>query len=337
MTKTDGTTFSDGTTTRTYNYAGGTNTWGYSWVKADDYSFRIISQKSAYTVSGMFLSVKVVIPEDMYLLDDVEGGLCMGVSGAAATNQGFVNTNFDSAGLAAILAANSWNSDGTAKPGVNSASCFANPEASRRFDGFARFEDEEDADPESSRRSTAAAQASCTSNEIDIDEATLQCVSTMQGQGASGMLDSCEEDYCAMGDSVLSAYANTALAEAKLDAAAMGEVTGDEEVTGASSDSSGGSDSNVGIIAGAAVGGVVLIVGIGIAVWWFNRGESTSADPKATTGVDPPGVEKSDPQPSVVEMKSEDVVEMGSDFQPLSVETTTTDGHGKLGVEQTEV
>jgi hypothetical protein len=38
----------------------------------------------------------------------------------------------------------------------------------------------------------------------------------------------------------------------ELDAAAMGEVTGDEEVTGASSDSSGGSDSNVGIIAGNA-------------------------------------------------------------------------------------
>jgi hypothetical protein len=38
------------------------------------------------------------------------------------------------------------------------------------------------------------------------------------------------------------------------------------------------------VAVGAAVGGVVLIVGIGIAVWWFNRGESTSADPKATTG-----------------------------------------------------
>jgi hypothetical protein len=100
--------------------------------------------------------------------------------------------------------------------------------------------------------------------------------------------------------------------------------------TGASSGSSGGGDSSVGIIAGAAVGGVVLIVGVGVAVWWFNRGESTSADPKATTGVDPTTpnpleksedisvmVTKSDPHPlSVIEMKS--------DPQPLSVETTTT-------------
>ena len=38
------------------------------------------------------------------------------------------------------------------------------------------------------------------------------------------------------------------------------------------------------VAAGAAVGGVVLIVGFGVAAWWSNRGESTSADPKATTG-----------------------------------------------------